>query len=471
MNCCRAKYPITFFCVLIMSLSCGGGKKSNLAKQLPPAKNSPPEWVQKHPTGRLYYVGIAMVQKRGDVDYIQMAKDAALNNLAAQITVDITGTIDQTIIESSGMVEDEFKRHISTSTKAELEGFELVDTWEDHSNYWVYYRLNKTLYTEMKLEKQNRAINLSLDLFTKARTSENQHNIEKALQFYFQSLIPLENHIGEPLEAIYDGSKIYMFNEIYSSIQSLLSRIELKPVNAKVSAKIGQPLAGPLEISATYKGPGGDSGISNLPLAFSFIRGSGDLVGKVMTDNYGKGKCRISKIKAVDQIQMVEAVLDINSIISLNDASPIVQGIVNGFPLPRTHFELNVSGITAHISSTETHFAGTLDVLSIEPELKKGLSENGFSFVKNKQDADYTITIKALSRQGSEIMGGMYSSFVDVSIFVYDNLSGSELYKRSLHNIKGIDLNFDKAGRKAFANAGERVRNEIVYDLLATIQR
>ncbi len=68
-------------------------------------------------------------------------------------------------------------------------------------------------------------------------------------------------------------------------------------------------------------------------------------------------------------------------------------------------------------------------------------------------------------------MGGMYSSFVDVSIFVYDNTSGNELYKRSLHNIKGIDLNFDKAGRKAFTNTGKQVRNEIVSDLLATIQR
>ncbi len=471
MSCYRLKYLLIFFCALSMFLFFGGGKKSVLAKQGSPSNQDSPEWVQKHPTSGLYYIGIAMVQKRHDVDYIQMAKDAALNNLAAQITVEITGTIDQTVIESSGMIENEFKRHISATTKAELEGFELVDTWEDHSSFWVYYRLNKTLYAEMKQEKQTRAINLSLDLFTKAKAGENQNNIEQALQFYFQSLKPLENYIGESLETTYNGSKIYLFNEIYSSIQNLLSRIELKPVSGKVSAKIGQPLAGPLEVNATYKSPSGDIGISNLPLVFSFTRGSGDLVDKVLTDDHGKGKCRVSKIKAVDQIQMVEVTLDINGIISLSDALPIVRGIVNGFPLPGTQIELNVSGITAYISSTETHFAGKLDVLSIEPELKKELSENGFSFVDNKPEADYNITIKAHSRQGSEIMGGMYSSFVDVSIFVYDNLSGSELYKRSLHNIKGIDLNYDKAGRKAFANAGKQVRNEIVSDLLATIQR
>ena len=59
-------------------------------------------------------------------DYIQMAKDAALNNLASQITVNISGEKIRAVIEKSGMVEDEFKRHIRTSTKAELEGFELA---------------------------------------------------------------------------------------------------------------------------------------------------------------------------------------------------------------------------------------------------------------------------------------------------------------------------------------------------------
>ena len=128
-----------------------------------------PGWVQKRPVSQAYYIGIAVASKTGDSkNYIQIAKDAALNDLASQIQVNIAGDLMQKIVEKSGLVQDEFVRQIQTSTRAELEGFELVDTYETDNAYWVYYRLSKELYAQQKLAKLHKAASLSLDLFKKA---------------------------------------------------------------------------------------------------------------------------------------------------------------------------------------------------------------------------------------------------------------------------------------------------------------
>jgi len=473
MNSINIKYLLPLILITSIIFSCAGGKKQDLAKNKLLQKSDAPGWVTEHPISKLYYIGIGVVAKSPDSqEHIQMAKDAALNDLASQIAVNISGETYQTVIERSGMIEDEFKSHIHTSTKAELEGYELVDTWEDYSSYWVYYRLSKGQYALNKQEKIDRAVRLSLDLFTKAKNSERQNDISGALQFYLQALNPIEKYIAQTLEVDFEGLRIYLFNEIYSSIQNLLSKIELKPTSSKMEAKIGQPLKISLEVAAVYKAADGDEfGISNLPLSFAFTRGSGDLVEKARTDQQGIAKCRISKIKAFDAIQIIQVKLDISGMIALDEASPIIKGIVNSFTIPSEQIELSVSNITAYIKSSETHMGYQLDIPAIEPAFKDALSYYGFSFIDNKNTADYIITIEAQSKQGSEIMGEMYSSFVNFSVLVYDRNKGEELYKQSLHDIKGIDLNFDKAGLKAYKNAGQRVRDEIVSDLLAAIKR
>ena len=455
----RFKLLVVFLVIIAFSLSFAGEKK--------------PDWVTKHPTSKLYYIGIAVIKKSPDnKDYIQKAKDAALNNLASQIAVNISSEIFQAIIEGSGMVEDVLKKHIQTSTKAELEGFELVDTWEDKSDYWVYYQLSRELYADKQQKKLNKATDLALDLFSKGKSNEQDYKVEKALLFYLQALSPIEKYLSEPLKVNYNESDIYLANEIYSSIQNLLTRTGLRPTQYKMKAKIGQPLEMPIDFQAVYITLSGDEFfISDLPLVFSFTKGSGDFVKKVRTDKQGIAKCQVSKIKSNESVQIIKAELDMESLINLDEASLIIQGIVKSFPLPAAQVLLDVSSITAYITTSEIHFGGELDVLAIEPALKKTLSQFGFSFTSDNRSADYIINIEAQSRKGSEIVGDMYSSYVDLTITVYDKLQGNELYKRSLHDVKGIDLSFDKSGRKAFTNAGQQVREEIVPDLLRTIQR
>ena len=59
------------------------------------------------------------------------------------------------MIEQSGMSEEQSRSEIQALTKADLEGYELVDTWDNGNEYWVYYKLSKKIHNaNIQLKKK-----------------------------------------------------------------------------------------------------------------------------------------------------------------------------------------------------------------------------------------------------------------------------------------------------------------------------
>ncbi|MFQ5825538.1 MAG: LPP20 family lipoprotein, partial [bacterium] len=72
------------------------------------ADDKKPAWVKKRPVSAQYYLGIGVSQKKGvNRDYIQSAKNNALNDLASEITVTISGEFINIAVEQYGMLEEE----------------------------------------------------------------------------------------------------------------------------------------------------------------------------------------------------------------------------------------------------------------------------------------------------------------------------------------------------------------------------
>jgi len=91
-----------------------------------------PDWVNKRPIDNNSYIGIGVAEKDIETsEYIQKAKDRALREIASEITVTISSATLNQILEKAGVVKEEFESQIKSSTQAQLEGYELVDTWED----------------------------------------------------------------------------------------------------------------------------------------------------------------------------------------------------------------------------------------------------------------------------------------------------------------------------------------------------
>jgi len=433
-----------------------------------------PDWVIKRPVSKTYYIGIAVVKKSITRDYIQSGKNNALNDLSSEITVNISSELVDIMIERSGLSEEETQSEIHSSTKADLEGYELVDTWESNNEYWVYYRLSKALHQSQIVLKRENAINLSLDLFKKAKEKEKSWDtkgstINSAVEYYVQALKPIENYYGEPLKTFFNGDNIFLQNEIFTSLQWVLSKIILKPTNPILDVKTGSASKNNLNVKAIFSDDGKEVVISNLPIHFSFIKGQGELVKTIRTNSKGIAKGQIINISPLVKLQMIKCSLDLTNYIAEDEPSIYLLNTLKNVNTPNSKFIINVIGPTVFLESSEYNLGSLLSVKIIEPKIKKYLSDKGYTFTEDIANADAMISINAESREGSE-MYGQYVAFVDATISVMDMNSGEEIYKNSLQNKKGIQLSFEKAGLKAYQDVSKEIGSNIIPEILEAMK-
>ncbi|MFA5832579.1 MAG: LPP20 family lipoprotein [Bacteroidota bacterium] len=432
------------------------------------AQGKKPDWAVKRPNTPGYYHGIGIVPKSGTAnEYLQKAKDAALNDIAQQIVVSIDASQKSKLTEKLGEFSEEFQSAVQTSTKADLEGIEIVDTWEGEDQYWVYHRLSIAEYKRIQTEKLRKASALALDFYTKAKNAEKGNNIGDALQAYIQALSSVEKFLNETMEVQYGTGKIFLVNEIFSSLQSILNSVELKPKNGKVEAQVGKPLRTPLEVIVTNTAT--TAVITNFPIRFSFIRGSGDILPMARSDKDGIASTQIAKVIATDKLQLVKAEADPIALLG-ESASPVIVALVKSFSLPMTRFTLNVISLSIVFETEEALFGNPLKLPRIEPLLKNTLSTQGFSFVEDAAKANILISVKANGRDGGEY-SGMYTVYVDANISVTDLNSGEEIYKTSFNNVKGISINSEKAGMKAYDEIGADLQKKVIPKILEQMKK
>ena len=189
------------------------------------ASGDEPEWVRKRPISQEFYVGIGMARKdRPAAEYTEGARNVALNDIASQITVSISSDVLRTVLEKNEQLEDEFQSRIRASTTAELEGVQLVDTYETDEEYWVYCRLSRSDYEARRAGKLNAAATQSLDLYTRGRQAEREGKTGLALGLYGQAFGPIEKYLAEPLVVQSEGRSVYLVNEVYTSLRTLLNQ-------------------------------------------------------------------------------------------------------------------------------------------------------------------------------------------------------------------------------------------------------
>ncbi len=431
-----------------------------------------PHWVKQRPVDPAYYIGIGVAVKSGTgKDYLQSAKQAALSDLASEITVNISSELIDIAAEQSGLSEEQIRQEIRTSTAAELEGYELVDTYENKNEYWVYYRLSRATYAANKQKRLDNAMSLAMDLFRKGQDQLQENKPAAALRFYLDAYKPIQDYFTEPLETTYQGNKIYVKNELTAAVQSVLSQLSLSGSPEKVHGKIGQPLPKILTVHAIFTTAGKKQvPAARIPLQFQFTRGSGELLERLRTNTQGVANCRVAKITGQDQLQMITASLDLKQLVQLDSTNAVIQGMIDGIAVPSQRFILEIQGLTAYINSRENNFGKPLEVAQLEPAIKNALLADGFSFVKKMNDADLMITIQADSRKGAEVYG-QYVAYVDVSLSVTDMNTGKEIYKKKLSDIKGIHLDYNHAGLKAYENAGQTLANEVVPAIITQVEK
>ncbi len=455
---------IQYTLILFVLMSCS--TQSGLARK------RPPKWVKQRPITPDYYVGIAVVKKNGDINYMQMAKEQALHDLCSEISVNVSANSILLQIEDNDSLNENFQSEIRTSLANEIEGYELVATWNNKKSneYWVYYRLSKNKYQLLKRIKLNKAKKIAQNYYEQARLCESKLELVQALNYYAQAIDAIKKHLQEDVTVMTTNGKINLSVDIYNAIQRIFKNVQLTPQQKHIAIEISTAAKEPIRIKALWQGNDGESRIAKLPLEFTFTKGGGTLLNKVKTDQMGVATSQLSQITSHQRLQEIEVTLNLGDIWNEDNKNYKLNKFF--FPkdlAPKCKISLNVKRLKAYLIYSETVFGNPSNNNALKNMLKKELSENFFSFTSDKSEAKIILNIKTDITKGATKKRqnyNLYITYLDCGITLIDNRTGHEIFNDAIYQIRGMQpTSYNYAIKEAYDEAVSEIHNVIVPKL------
>ncbi|MBS1978924.1 MAG: LPP20 family lipoprotein [Bacteroidetes bacterium] len=451
--------------LLLVLASCTPAATQSKSKKKGKNANPQPAWLSAKPETDEYYVGIGHSTKDGTNNFVQEAKKSALEDLVSEIKVNISSTSVLTSIDNNKEFRDKYEQMIQTTAADEIEEFEQVDTWQDDRNYWVYYRLSKARYREIKEQQKRDAVTLALDFFTKAKQSERSGSTIQALTFYYQGFRAVEKYLAEPITLTFEGKEIILSNEIYASMQQLLDNIQLTatPSSLKLNRRVAQS-AQSVMVKAVENN---NHPLADLPLMAAFEKGSGDVFPTYQTDAGGQAKILLTKIGSRDLEQSVAVSVNLLAFAG-PDPSEIFKLVSSKMTVPKTDILMQVARPQVYVSAVEKNFGATKQNQQLTNRIKNYLANNGFEFTDQKDKAELWVDLTSDSEKGAQ-SGSIYISYVTSVIYVRTLPDSKEIYATTLDRIKGYSLDYERASQDAYNKALDSLEKDKMPELLNAI--
>lgn len=431
-----------------------------------PTETVKPDWLSAKPFPSGYYTGIGHSLKERTGNYIQIAKKSALDDLVSEIKVTVSSTSVLSQLDVDKKFHERFEQIIQTEAAEEIEEFELVDAWEDQYNYWVYYRLSRARYREIKEEQKRNAVLHATDYYTKGLLADNRDERLNALAFYFQALRAMEKYLADAVWVTIDGKSLLLTNEIYASIQDILNSISVKvePSDIAVNRRMQQ---NDLTVIASARFEGLDIPASDLPLAAAFQKGGGEVFPTYKTNDQGMAKVLLNRIESAELEQSVFVRVDTEALAGASD-SPIFEFITQSLRVPSANIILRVQRPVVYLTSNERSLGRENRFAQVSNKLKNFLARSGFEFTDDRGSADLWFEVKTNTEEGS-VAGSIFVTYLNGVIRVSSVKEGNEIYALSLDRVKGYGLDFARSSVDAYNNTAASLEDERLKDLVNTI--
>lgn len=450
--------------LVFLLIACSPAANTSLQTEL---QNSRPAWLSAKPSQNLYYIGIGRSVKDGTNNHIQAAKKSALEDLVSEIKVSVNSTSVLSQIDANKEFQERYEQIIQTSAADEIEEFEQVDTWEDDRTYWVYYRLSKQRYKEIKDQQKRDAVTLALDFFTKAKQSERGGDLVQALGFYFQGFHAIEKYLADPITVLFEEKEVLLTTEIYANIQQLLDKIQItaSPSEITVNRRLAQSEQ-TFSVRANLK-ESNKKAVTGLPLRAAFEKGSGDVFPDYKTSADGSCKILISKIGARDLEQTVGVRVNLMAFAG-GSPTDIYSLVTQKLVVPKTSFLLKVQRPLVFMSAAEKSLGTDKSNRQISNRVKSFLTNAGFEFVNDKSKAELLVEIDADSEKGA-VSGSIYIAYATAVVKVMAAKDNTVIYATTLDRVKGYSLDYERSSQEAYNKALDQLEKERLPELLNAI--
>ncbi len=424
-----------------------------------------PVWVDQRPVNEAYYIGIGMASKLSNAaDYQQIAKKNAINDLVSEIKVTVSSNSVLKQYQKNAAFNQQFESDVRVTALNTIEEFTVVDSWEDATNFWIYYRLSKDDYKAAIRRKMMMAMEQSESYYNHAQ-SLSREQFTQSLRLKVKALVALQAYLNEDVQHLHNGQSVNMISMLIESIQSQLLELELTHPYTSLKAMAGKPLAVPITVTARYQS--NHTMIPQVPLALK--SGSGTVLATDETDANGKADLYLNKVPATYPVQNLKITFDERELVKMDSMNQTLKRILLTFDLPRKTVKLNVTPVKFFIVRSEKNMSKEMPDGYIEWALRKKLVDDGCTFVLNRDSADYVLFIDASAKSEGAIWGNMLTASLDVSLTVTDNNTKSEVYKDSLKGIKGYQLSAENAGVESYKNGQREVSDKLYPQLFKAV--
>jgi hypothetical protein len=434
--------------VSLIILSCGGSKNSSTI----PA--NAPDWVQKTPLSAINYVGIGMAPKTSP-DYREKAKKMALTEISNSISVTVSSNNSLNIFQYDNTFNEFYQMNSMVSSASFIEGFDVVDNFEDKNYYYVYISLSKQKHENLKKARIRRALESSLFKFDYAKKMLEQKNFSEGIKHQIYALEDISEVLNEDLRFTENGiEKPYvsvLMNTLFSTFNEVEIVFPFKELNinhAKDRMKISV-----YPILATIQG----EALGNFPLKsnYSWLPGQSQYW---KTENSGVFGITLSRNFNKKTREKITTYLDVPTYVKSISQNNVVHKIFENYEPKKFELPINKT-----LPVFEVNFYAIdqtkRKITDLEVQLSSILESDFFIKASNKKKADFQIRIESKKVENLSVNGK--TSIKLESKIVINNKEKQIIYQETIHNLIGIGNTLELAEQDAINSLIDKIK--IVY--------
>jgi hypothetical protein len=433
--------------LVLLMLGCSTSKKMSHAELMKEA----PAWVKQIPNSPAYFHGVGMSVKSTQQDFRERARQNALSELAGGISVDISSTSVLNQFEIDNSYSEFFRDNIRVSSQQFLEGYELVENWENDIQYWVYYRLSKAKYAQVKQERMNSALNLSLSKFEQARQLGNQGRANDALGFYIRSVEDIRDFWGEELKAEIDGEQKTYATLLMAGLMDQIQSLKFDFSVDKFKIKPGPSAAvRPLDVIVRDKD---GRPVSGIPVITRYSWRPGNIT-EAVTDSRGMFRIMPQGISPGKRSELISCYINMKKISANTTQDAMVQRLFSSFNVETYNLPLELVPPVCFISVTNP--GGQYNVQSVKDELKRLFIQDGIEIASEEVVSDYFVDTEINQVNLSQV-GNRFTNMVNATLVLKDR-NGNIHYSARADRISGLGNTADEAWEDAMKSLKNNIR-------------
>ncbi|MBA2610377.1 MAG: LPP20 family lipoprotein [Bacteroidetes bacterium] len=446
------KYIIYIFLVFGVLTACKSKKEAAVAA----VEVKVPLWVSSRPNNGFKYVGIGVSDKGKGGNYQIDAKKNALYDLSSEIKVNISSNSVLYTVQNNNNFNENFNSLINLTNTDNIEGYQLVDSYENEKQYWVYYQLDKAEYANQKAQKKQQIISKATNLINLSFNDEKNKDFSSCLKKRIQAFGVLTPYLSE--EISFDAAQTNGIKTVFdltAIIQQQLQSISLVQQKNLPVLKPYQLTYAPIVYGLELKTK---TPLQNFPFIVTSDEEKIKISEKTTTNNNGELQLKVNYVEPINQTAAFALSPDISSLMGSDSLGRAGITVLKQFiQTPSLKVQAKVNNIYIFVSASEKNFGKPTNLNLVEAIISQKFNGQEVQIVSKPADADYIIESVAETQEdiSSDILESNYKiklAALVISLQLKNNVTQEVIFKTQVNDVYGYANNLEKAGMNAYSN-------------------